>query len=112
MPIDYNDYPCDWKLISKAVIRLAKDKCELCNAENYKPHWKTKSKVILTVHHIDGDKYNCSKYNLIALCQRCHLKLDLEKHLGKRIQVDKNYWIEIVKQKELFWKNTSEKEYK
>lgn len=106
MPIDYNDYPFDWKKISKAVIKKAQNRCELCGTENYKNHWKTGSKVILTVHHIDSVKYNCSKYNLIALCQRCHLRLDLEKHLEKRIFINKNYWIDFVKndnlQKELF----------
>jgi hypothetical protein len=28
---------------------------------------------ILTVHHLDGNKANCSWWNLLALCQRCHL---------------------------------------
>lgn len=28
---------------------------------------------ILTVHHLDGDKANCAWWNLLALCQRCHL---------------------------------------
>lgn len=30
---------------------------------------------ILTVHHMDGDKSNCSWWNLLALCQRCHLQI-------------------------------------
>lgn len=30
---------------------------------------------ILTVHHFDGDKANCRWWNLLALCQRCHLKI-------------------------------------
>lgn len=101
MPIDYKQYPLDWKLISKGVIEKAKGHCELCDAENYKPHWKTKSKVVLTVHHIDFDKNNNSRYNLIALCQRCHLRLDLERH-HKRFSPDKEYWIKKVKQGKLF----------
>jgi hypothetical protein len=28
---------------------------------------------VLTVHHLDGNKANCSWWNLLALCQRCHL---------------------------------------
>ena len=28
---------------------------------------------ILTVHHLDGIKTNCRWWNLVALCQRCHL---------------------------------------
>lgn len=30
---------------------------------------------ILTVHHLDGDKANCRWWNLVALCQRCHLTI-------------------------------------
>lgn len=28
---------------------------------------------ILTVHHLDGNKANCEWWNLLPLCQRCHL---------------------------------------
>lgn len=30
---------------------------------------------ILTVHHLDEDKANCCWWNLVALCQRCHLRM-------------------------------------
>jgi hypothetical protein len=30
---------------------------------------------ILTVHHLDGIKTNCRWWNLVALCQRCHLTI-------------------------------------
>ena len=30
---------------------------------------------VLTVHHFDGNKSNNSWWNLMALCQRCHLKV-------------------------------------
>ena len=30
---------------------------------------------ILTVHHMDGDKSNCAWWNLLALCQKCHLTI-------------------------------------
>lgn len=29
----------------------------------------------LTVHHLDGDKSNCRWWNLLALCQLCHLTI-------------------------------------
>ncbi|HVT74560.1 MAG TPA: hypothetical protein VHD61_15610 [Lacunisphaera sp.] len=28
-----------------------------------------------TVHHLDGNKSNCRWWNLLALCQRCHLTI-------------------------------------
>ena len=30
---------------------------------------------ILTTHHLTGDKLDCRWWNLAALCQRCHLKI-------------------------------------
>jgi 5-methylcytosine-specific restriction endonuclease McrA len=82
MPINYKNYPPDWKSIRQRILKRAGNKCELCPAENGKPHWKTKSKVVLTIHHIRGK--HSTDLNLIALCQRCHLRLDLEKHIRNR----------------------------
>lgn len=84
MPIDYKKYPPEWKTMREMILRRAENKCELCDAENYKPHWKTGSKVILTIHHIDYDIDNMHIRNLIALCQRCHLRLDEPLKLKKR----------------------------
>jgi len=87
MPIDYKNYNDNFKWLSKQIRQVrAGNKCELCNATNGKPHWKTASKVVLTIHHIDGNKKNDNLLNLIALCQRCHLRLDLAKHIAKRKQ--------------------------
>jgi hypothetical protein len=30
---------------------------------------------VLTVHHLDGRKPNCRWWNLVPLCQRCHLQI-------------------------------------
>jgi len=30
---------------------------------------------ILTVHHLNGNKADCRWFNLVALCQRCHLTI-------------------------------------
>jgi len=84
MPMKRSDYPDNWEWLSKQVRKRANGQCELCPAEQGKPHWKTGSKVVLTVHHIDGDRTNNSELNLIALCQRCHLRLDQERHIRNR----------------------------
>lgn len=74
MPIDYKEYHPKWSLISYLIRFIrAKNKCEECGAENYKPHPVTGSKVILTVAHLDHTKTNNRFWNLKALCQRCHL---------------------------------------
>lgn len=84
MPINYKDYPDNWKQIVWLVKQRSKNKCELCPAENGKPHWKTKSKVVLTVHHINFNKKDNNMMNLLHLCQRCHLRLDLWYKIQKR----------------------------
>lgn len=112
MPINYKEYGSDWKRISKAVKHRAGDRCELCGAPNGEKiirqkkcgaewtlaeigRWVCKKerirygepiKVVLTVHHIDFNKMNNKKWNLIALCQRCHLRLDLGYKMEKRKQ--------------------------
>lgn len=48
-------------------IRVACD--ERCS------HPKDEKLRVLTVHHLDGDKSNSRWWNLLALCQSCHLKI-------------------------------------
>lgn len=85
MPINYAEYHPKWSLISRLIrFHRAKGKCEWCGAENYAPHPKTGSKVILTVAHVDHNKDNNRFSNLAALCQRCHLHHDREQHARNR----------------------------
>jgi hypothetical protein len=44
---------------------------------------------VLDIHHIDYDKKNCSKDNLIALCNSCNV----------RANFNRDYWIEFYKNK-------------
>lgn len=65
-----NEYPDNWPDIALS-IKIANDwKCERCKHENDFP-----SGHVLTVHHLDGNKANCEDWNLAALCQRCHLRI-------------------------------------
>lgn len=96
MPIDYRLYPSDWHAISRRLrFERAGNRCEWCNAENYKTHPVTGSIVILTVAHLgiakpDGtpgskeDLHDVREANLAALCQRCHLNFDRDDHLRRR----------------------------
>ena len=103
MPIDYNEFPDDWKEISEFIrFERADNKCETCGAENYEPHPITGSKVILTTAHINhyelDVRYNPDHYdpddeenNLVAECQRCHLWRDRNQHaLNKKYGKRKN----------------------
>ena len=74
-------YPDNWKDISWQIRYEAAFKCEICDAENKQNHPITGSKVVLTVHHLDYNPGNNDRKNLIALCQRCHNRID--KHFRK-----------------------------
>jgi hypothetical protein len=111
MPMTRAEYSDNWEWLSKQVRKRNYGRCELCFAPNGVPVYRPKSKrvgeweypwldlsgsmsepsdslretkIILTVHHIDGNKKNNSEQNLISLCQRCHLRLDIEKHMRNR----------------------------
>jgi 5-methylcytosine-specific restriction endonuclease McrA len=77
-PENKHRYPADWKLRSKFVrFYRAKNRCEWCGAENYKPHPITGSHVVLTTAHVYDDRPEASSLlNLAALCQRCHNRHD------------------------------------
>ena len=63
-------YPSNWQTIARRVKKAAGWKCVRCGAKHSREGWN-----ILTVHHLDGDKMNCRWWNLVALCQRCHLRI-------------------------------------
>lgn len=62
------EYPPDWPEIAHRVKEEAGWKCIRCGH----PH-DIETGHMLTVHHFDGNKSNCQWWNLLALCQRCHL---------------------------------------
>ncbi len=64
------EYPRDWPAVAKQVKELAGWCCVRCGH----PHDRTTGHV-LTVHHLDNDKSNLAWWNLPALCQRCHLRI-------------------------------------
>jgi len=80
MPMNKKDYPVNWKELSAETRKKAGNKCELCGKPNGSLSDRG-TKVVLTVHHIDGNKLNNKPLNRIALCQKCHLRLDLAHHI-------------------------------
>lgn len=85
MPIDYREYPADWKQISRRIrYDRAKNRCEWCGAKNHEPHPVTGSKVVLTTAHLNHDKMDVRDENLKALCQKCHLGHDINRHIYNR----------------------------
>lgn len=64
------EYPPDWPEIADRVRTEAGEICIRCGHDH-----DPDAGYALTVHHFDGNKSNCEWWNLMALCQRCHLKV-------------------------------------
>jgi hypothetical protein len=47
---------------------------------------------ILTVHHLDSDKANCRWWNLVALCQRCHLRMQRAVIMDREYHFEHSEW--------------------
>jgi len=85
-------YPVNWRAIS-ARIRFGRagGRCECegecgtghagrCEARHGVPHPVTGSRVVLTTAHLDHVPEHCADGNLRAMCQRCHLAYDADRH--------------------------------
>ncbi len=71
-------YPKDWPQIAARIKTAAGNRCERCGHPNDKATGH-----VLTVHHLDGRKSNCADWNLAALCQRCHLRVQGRVRMGQ-----------------------------
>jgi hypothetical protein len=63
-----NDYNPDGKEKRRQAREAAGNKCLRCGSPSVPGR-------ILTTHHFDGNKANDEWWNLLALCQVCHLKI-------------------------------------
>jgi len=82
MSFDRSRYPRDWPAISRRIRERAKWRCEWCGAVHGQPHPVTRSRVVLTVAHLNHNPRDCRAGNLRALCQRCHLNYDRARHVA------------------------------
>jgi hypothetical protein len=71
------EYPPDWDIIATWAKSIAGWRCERCGADWDSGVGQSKKGAgfTLTVHHLDGNKWNCELWNLAVLCQRCHLRI-------------------------------------
>ena len=105
MPIDYKEYPPNWKAIRKRILARANNCCEECGVENHSIIKRYKNgnwaysdykgmqyrkegltRIVLTIAHLKHDKENweVKDEELKALCQKCHLQLDIKHHVANR----------------------------
>lgn len=103
-PENRGRYPDNWRAISWSIrFERAQSRCE-CTGECGRPEWHlerdgrcgnrnggralgTRSRVVLTVAHLDHTPENCDPENLKAMCQGCHLSYDREHHAETRATV-------------------------
>ena len=102
MPIRSSErarYPADWPAISRAIRARSGGRCECegecglhrttpgprrCEERNGEPAKWARGKVVLTVAHLDHTPENVDASNLKAMCQRCHLRYDIDHHAATR----------------------------
>jgi len=77
------EYPANWREIAAGVKKACGGRCLRCGHEDDLP-----SGHLFTVHHFDGDKGNAAWWNLLGLCQRCHLSVQ------GRVNPDQRYFLE------------------
>lgn len=99
MPINYKNYPSNWKPFSLHIrFDRAAGRCECegecgkdhdgrCRARHGQLYWQRTtervSMIVLTVAHLwqhtCGCKFKCAiKSHVRAMCQACHLRYDVE----------------------------------
>lgn len=79
-------YPDNWDDIANDVKDDAGRVCENCGSPSCPGS-------ILTVHHLDMDKTNCAPENLVALCQRCHLRIQVRYYPGQLFLFGRPAWV-------------------
>ena len=92
MPFRRERYPKNWPEISRRIREeRAQGRCECtgecglhvgrrCQERNGEKAAWAKGKVVLTVAHRNHYGPDCRDENLMALCQRCHLRYDATFH--------------------------------
>ena len=117
MPINYSNYPPDWKTkIRPDILARANNCCEFCGLKNHAiihrfgkgindwEYWpegmeseawsidgKKSTKIILTIAHLNHNIENNDYSNLKALCQRCNNAHDAQHRLDNR-RMKKRYF--------------------
>jgi len=68
--------------LKKTIFERDNYICQKCEDKSRQGH-----SIYLVAHHIDYNKQNCKKINLITLCQRCNIKVNF----------NRDYWFAYFK---------------
>lgn len=80
-------YAEDWAVLAERVKAEAGWTCVRCGHAHDPASGHT-----LTVHHFDGDKSNNERWNLMPLCQRCHLSVQARVDPKNPLMFQPNDW--------------------
>ena len=84
------EYPAGWTKEYRVAFRKARgNRCERCQHPDDAAHGYA-----LTIHHLDCDKANCEEWNLAALCQRCHLKIQGKVNMFQDFMLSHSPWMQ------------------
>ena len=85
MPVNWSDYPPDWKEIAFRAKEAAGWICQRCGLSCRKPGepFDTHKRTLTVAHWPDPDPSNCSPENLHCWCAPCHLRADHAHHVAK-----------------------------
>ncbi len=83
----HGKYTADWPDIAREVKEDAGWKCVRCEHKH-----DPSAGYCLTVHHFDGNKGNMDRWNLMALCQRCHLTVQAKANPRDQLMFDPSAW--------------------
>jgi 5-methylcytosine-specific restriction endonuclease McrA len=81
------EYPANWPEIARKIKDEAGWKCVRCGH----PH-DIEAGYMLTVHHLDLNKGNVAWWNLAALCQRCHLRIQAKVEMERPYMFEHSEW--------------------
>jgi hypothetical protein len=95
MPWDRAKYPADWEEVRERILARAGGRCECegecglhcthpgprrCEETDRSPAKWARGRVVLTVAHLNHDTQDSRESNLKAMCNRCHLRYDVNHH--------------------------------
>jgi hypothetical protein len=83
----FGDYSEEQYEINTAVKERSDWKCIKCGHDH-----DFKSSHVLTVHHFDMDKGNNEWFNLLPLCQRCHLSVQAKMNVNNINSFNCPHW--------------------
>jgi len=84
----FEEYPKEYtKYLRQKIRKRDNYTCQNCNMTE-EEHLIVYGQV-LSIHHIDNNKNNCSENNLITLCRPCN----------NRAKFNRNYWEQLYKEK-------------